>query len=251
MRFEGRVVTMRGLLAGALLAHMGVQAADGPHVPCNGDSPVPPYAAPGQPPNAQTWRKIEFPPNPCLAWSGRFKLVVALGGAVSNAGDANALLARFGAISSMRGMEYFSVTENARRVLLKDAWAVTGPDARERRADFRPDEMKPGADLYFVEVDNRSSEPVTYRMRVLAANDQSLTVETENREAISAMGLKLIPPGALRATYFLGRVDARTWSLYGISATSDAASGLVSLGEASYVNRAKALYEYFSGKPAS
>ena len=232
----------------AAVAHA---AADGPRVPCNGESPVPAYAAPGQAPNAQTWRKIEFPPSPCLPWSGRFKLIVALGGTVSGAGDANALLARFGAISSMRGMEYFSVTENARRVLLKDAWAVTAADARERRADFRPEEMKPGADLYFVEVDNRSSEPVTYRMRVLAANDQSLTIETENTEAISAMGLKLIPPGALRAVYFLRRQDARTWSLYGISGTSDAASGLVSLGEASYVNRAKALYEYFSGKPAS
>ena len=110
--------------------------------------------------------------------------------------------------------------------------------------------MTPGSDLYFVDVDNRSSEPVTYRMRVVSANDDSIAVETQNTTPISAMGLTLIPPGALRAQYFLRRLDAGTWGVYGISATSEAASGLVSLGEASYINRAEALYRHFSGQPA-
>jgi len=41
------------------------------------------------------------------------------------------------------------------------------PEARRRRADFAAAEMKPGADLYFEEEDNRSSSPVVYRCRVL------------------------------------------------------------------------------------
>ena len=225
--------------------------AGGPRLPCDGEAPVPSYAAAGQPPNSATWRKIELPRSACMPWSGRSRLVVALGATISHAGDAPALLARFGAISSMRGLEYWSVTENARRVLLKDAWAVEGPDARQRRADFRVQEMTPGSDLYFVEVDNRSSEPVTYRMRVLYARDDAIAIETENTTPISAMGLQLIPPGALRAEYLLRRLDAGAWGFYGISTTSEAASGLVSLGEASYVNRAEALYRHFSGQAAT
>jgi hypothetical protein len=236
------------LLSSGIAAH--AQAPAAPRPPCDGDSPVPAYAAAGQPPNSATWRKIELPRSSCLPWTGRFRLVVALGGAISHDGDAAALLARFGAISSMRGLEYWSVTENATRVLVKDPWAVDSPDARQQRADFRVQEMTPGSDLYFVEVDNRSSEPVTYRMRVLFASADSITVETQNTTPISAMGLKLIPPGALRAQYFLRRLDPRTWGFYGISATSEAASGLVSMGEASYINRAEALYRHFSGQPA-
>jgi hypothetical protein len=45
------------------------------------------------------------------------------------------------------------------------------------------------------------------------------------------------------------RIDARSWGLYAISAASDKASGMVSLGKESYANRARALYGYFAGKP--
>ena len=246
-RVMSRMVFAAVLSAWAAAAH--AQTAEAPRPPCEGDVPIPAYAAVGQPPNSVTWKKIELRPSLCLAWSGKFKLVVALGGGIAHAGDAKSLLARFGAISTMRGMEYFSVTENARRVLLKDAWAVEGPDARVRRADFTPEEMKVGKDLYFVEIDNRSSDPVTYRMRVLAANEKSIEVETQNVTPISAMGLKLIPPGVLLATYFARRLDPQTWGFYGISGTGDEASGLVSLGASSYINRAEALFQHFSASP--
>jgi hypothetical protein len=59
----------------------------------------------------------------------------------------------------------------------------------------------------------------------------------------------LFPPGAFRAAYVMTRIDARSWGLYAISAASDKASGMVSLGKESYANRARALYGYFAGKP--
>jgi hypothetical protein len=102
--------------------------------------------------------------------------------------------------------------------------------------------------LYFVEEDNRSSEPVTYRMRILEATAERVVVDSENVTPIKSF-VTLFPPGAFRAAYVITRIDARTWGLYAISAATDRASGMVSLGKESYANRARSLYGYFAGKP--
>ena len=41
----------------------------------------------------------------------------------------------------------------------------------------------------------------------------------------------------------------RPLELYAISAATEKASGMVSLGKESYANRARALFAYFAGKP--
>ena len=213
--------------------------AQGPQPPCDGARPIPRYA---DPPAVRTWAKVELPA--CLGWPAeKSRLVVALAGRFRHDGGADALLARFGAISGMRGLRYWSVTDKAWRVLIKDAAALGG-------RDFNPDEMKRGEDLHFEEEDNRSSAAVLYRMRVLEAKPDRIVVQTENVSPVRAFLVTLFPAGSLRAAYFLQRIDGESWAFYGLSSTGAEASALATMSEASYVNRAAALYRYFIGVPA-
>jgi hypothetical protein len=235
------------LTAIALCAQTAI--AQGPQPPCAGVAPIPAYA---DPPAVRTWTKTDlqsWSPPACLGWPREaFQLVVALAAIFRHDGDADALLARFGAISTKRGLRYWSVTDKAWRVLITDAAALDGQ--RRRRPDFTAEEMKSGAELYFEELDNRSSDAVMYRLRVLEASPDRIVVETENVTPIRAFFLTLFPPRSLRATNFVERRGPDTWGFYGLSSNGAEASGLASVSEASYINRAAALYRHFIGVPA-
>ena len=193
----------------------------------------------------EQWSSLQWQAPACLGWSAsHYRFVIAVAGRVDSAGD-DELRRRLGAISATKGLRYWSVTESAMRVLIKDAGALSGREAG-RRSDFAVDEIRSGAELYFVEEDNRSSEPVTYRMHVLEATPDRIVVETENVTPIKSF-VTLFPPGSFRAAYLMTRLDSRTWGLYAISAATDRASGLVSMGKDSYANRARALFSYFAG----
>lgn len=232
-------------------AAFGIARADdsAPRVPCERERPVPAYAGVGEPPNVQTWKSPRWAVPACLPWPhAQFRLVVALAARFRHEGDGKALLARFGAISAMRGIRYWSVTDGDWRVLIEDAFAVDGPGSMQRRPDFAPREMASGAELYFVERDNRSGL-VTYRMHVLEAGADRITIATENVTPVRALGFTLFPPGALRAAYLAQRTDPATWRFYGLSTTGEDASMLAGLSASSYVNRATALYRYFTSGP--
>jgi len=233
------------------MVSLACAAQEAPRPPCSVGPTLPAFAAPGEAPTVATWKSLRWEPPPgCLPWpAGHYRLIVALAGRFHHAGGGEVLRARFGAISAMRGVRYWSVSDDAWRVLIEDASALEGPEAGKRRGDFAPQALKGGATLYFLERDNRSGD-VVYRMRVLEAEASRLVVATENVTPVRALGFTIFPPGALRAAYFVQRVDAETWSFYGLSATSDEASALSGLSEASYVNRATALYRHFTGDGA-
>ena len=235
------------IAAALLLACTGAFAAGAPapHPPCGNGDPIPAYGAPGDPVIA-SWSKLEWAAPACLAWADpRYKFVIAVAGCVE-APDAAELRRRLGAVSASRGLQYWSVTESAWRVLIKDAAALAGADG-PRREDFAPTEVREGATLYFVEQDNRSDAPVTYAMHVLESKGDRIVVETENTTPIKALLVTLFPPGALRTAYLLTRIDSRTWGLYVVSAATERASGLVSIARSSYENRARALFAHFAG----
>jgi hypothetical protein len=87
-------------------------------------------------------------------------------------------------------------------------------------------------------------------LRVLEANRNRIVIETENLTPIKAFFITLFPPGSLRATYFLDRRGPDSWGFYGLSSNGAEASALASVSQASYVNRAAALYRHFIGVPA-
>jgi len=109
--------------------------------------------------------------------------------------------------------------------------------------------MKKSVDLFIAQEDNRSSGPVVYRMRVLERVPDRLVVETENAGPVRAFGITLFPPGSLRATYFLEKRQPGIRGFYGLSATGQKASALAGLSEASYINRAAALYRHLISVP--
>jgi hypothetical protein len=100
--------------------------------------------------------------------------------------------------------------------------------------------------LHFVEEDNRSSTPVVYRMRVIEASANRIVAETENATPVEANMITLYPPGSLRAAYFLTKLDAATWGLYALSASTSRASRLVSIARESHTNRARALFAHYA-----
>ena len=239
---------IRAALAAAVLA-LALPAHAQPQPPCDGTTPMPLPAKPGDAPAVATWSEVRWDPPACLAWQGgKFRMLIALAGTFRHGGDAAALLARLGAISKRKGLQYWSVRDKAWRVLIEDAAALAAPQAGQRRTDFTPAEMRAGAELHYEETDNRSSTPVVYRMRVLEATMERVVVETENLSPIRAFMVTVFPAGSLRAAYFLERRDAATWMVYGLSSTGGEASALAAGSVKSYVNRATAFYRYLAGE---
>jgi hypothetical protein len=236
------LVAITALLAMAAHSYAADEAE--PQVPCGNRVPVPAYASAGSP-EPVTWTNLEWNPPSCLGWAkGRYRFVAAIAGSIH--ADDTQLKRRLGAISTLRGVRYWSVTENAWRELIKDSSALSSAEG-PRRADFAPEEIRSGAVLHFVEEDNRSSSPVAYRMHVVEASADRILVETENATPVEANMITLYPPGALRAAYFLTKLDATTWGLYAVSASTSQASRLVSLARESHANRARALFAHYAG----
>jgi hypothetical protein len=217
-----------------------------PQLPCDGAAAFPAYANLGAEAALKTWTGLQWHAPRCLGWPAeRYRFVIALAGRIEAADDA-ALRRRIGAVSTARGLRYWSVTEGAWRVLIKDAAALSAPGGA-RREDFAADEIHAGAALHFVEEDNRSPAPVAYRMRVLEATRDRIVVETENVTPIKRFLVTLFPPGSLRAAYVMTRLDGNSWGLYALSASSGEASEMIIFAKSSHINRARALYGHFAG----
>src|SRR6185436_12670960 len=172
-------------------------------------------------------------------------LVLGLAGRFALAGGVDALLARIGAVSTLRGIRYWSVTDNAWRDFITDAAALSEPDARSRRPDFAVAELWRGEDLHFSQSVSRSSEPVVYRARLREAGPIRIVVEFENVSTVHV--LRLIPfydPGDIRMTIFVERVSDGVWGYYALSVIRETPSAA---GEASFANRAAAFYRHVAG----
>jgi hypothetical protein len=245
-------MTVAAVMSSIVPAHAQSSSETGPRPPCAGVDSIPAYSAPGTAPNVLTWSKeaARWTPPSCIPWApGNYRLIVALAGSFLYDGNAAGLLARFGAVSKMKGLIYWSVTDKEWRPLITDASSVSRADGRERRADFTTAEMKVGTDLYYEERDSRSDDPVIYRMRVLESTADRIVIATENVTPIKSFFIALFPPSTLRAVYILQRREPGTWTIYGISSTAEKASALATLSQGSHVNRAAALYRFFLGVP--
>lgn len=252
MRWISKRARAAAAIAGLLLlGAAGGPAQDGPQPPCEA-APRPDYGAPGEPPRFAVWRAGEIDPRwrpaACLGWSeADFSLMVALAGRFADPADGEAMLARFGAVSRLAGIRYWSVTDALWQVLVLDAAALDGPNPARRRADFSPEELRRGGAVYFAERDNRSTGAVVYRLRVIEATQDRIVASIENVSAVRWYFLTLFAAGTLRTDYFLERSGPGQWRFYSLMRIA-AGSG----GEAyakSYVNRAAALYRHLAGMP--
>ena len=221
-------------------------AESGPRPPCGDGPPFPSYAAPGHAPNYHVWSNAGWEPPACTGWSPKDGVMVAVASQFRYPGSTEGLLLRFGAISTLTGLRYWSVTENDWRTLIIHAAALDRADLTRPRDDFSVSEMAAKADVYFSETDNTLGEPIVYRMRAVRSGDR-LVINTENVTSVQKLMLTLVDPGDLESVHFLARTAPGIWSYYGLARTI--APPLAVLGvvrEESYVNRALALYSHFT-----
>jgi hypothetical protein len=186
-----------------------------------------------------------------VAWaSQRFTVLTALAGSFRFAGTADDLLLRFGALSAWRGIQYWSVTDGRWDTLIADATALEGSSPARRRSDFTLRELKSGANLYFLQRDNRSADAVIYRMRVEAIDTDRLIVSVENVSAVSVFIFTAFDAGDLKSTYVFERLSSAVWGYYSLSGARE---GLALIGnhDSSYLNRALAIYRHLAGIPGN
>lgn len=271
-RFVGRVLAQLGycgfwlvkvmanrpvLLAAVLAALVMVRAPEarseiGPVVPCGAASAAP-YPDFADPPNAQNWHSRDlagaWTPPDCVGWGDpRFTLLTALAGRFHFDGTVEELLAKFGAQSAWRGIRYWSVTDGRWEVLITDAAALDRTDHQRRRADFALSELKPGADLYFLQQDNRASGAVTYRMRVQSIEPERLVVTIENVGTVWLLIFPIYDPGDLQSSFIMRKIAPGSWGYYSLSGVRENRL-LPGNGDASYLNRAAAIYRHLIGVP--
>jgi len=227
-------------------------SATGPHPPCGmvADPAFPPV---GSPPGIATWNESElkqgqWQPPACTGWpaSSGSRLIVAVVGSVRSDGSIDQLLARIAAISKARDIQYWSTTDKSWRPLAYDAAALTGPDAKDRRADFSVAELSKGAQLYYWENDSRSGE-IIYRLQVRERSPERAVIASQNVTAVRRFLMTLFPPGTLQSVVFVQRLPSHSWGIYILSRIDNEASRLAEGHEASYINRAVALYRQIAG----
>jgi uncharacterized protein DUF6675 len=168
------------------------------------------------------------------------------------AGGAEDLLRHVGEVSLLAGTRYWSTTHQKWQVLIPDAYALTGPDNGRRRANFTPDEMKPGSLLYFDQTDNLTGKGV-FRMHVAEVSPDRIVFGIENVSTLRYLMLPVFHPGDVQSVYFLDREQGgeqdNVWRYYSILRTGVNASSLVTSNDSSAINRAIAVYRRFVGIP--
>jgi hypothetical protein len=184
----------------------------------------------------------------CFEHADSATLWITVSSLVRASGDADALIGRFGAISRLLSVSYWSTTDQKWQPLVTAAHATTlAASSLQPRPDYSPAELTKAEDRYYEVTDNRSSQAVTYRLR-LRWDAGNLVVETSNVSPVKKWGITLFAPGGLHTLYFLSQRSPGVWAYYSITRVLPN-SFLAAGHEKSYINRAVALYRYFTQHP--
>lgn len=189
------------------------------------------------PPRCTGWEPIEF--NVLIATSGRFK----------HTGTMAELLHRLGAVSAMRGVQYWSHTRETWRMLILDADALNSPDPNDIRGDFTDAELVPGQDHFLWQHENTPAGKLVYRLNVLERDDIRAILALENTEALTYLFVTVFNAGEYQFLYFFDRESDDTWRYYSLVRVGASFNPLVRQGGPSYINRSVAMFRHFAGIP--
>lgn len=218
-------------------------------------SGVPPqYAALGAAPIAQaiqlTGRRGAPAGAVCFDKPDSTAMWVTVASLIRSSDSRSTFIGRFGAVSQLLGVQYWSTTEQAWRPLVSSARATTAASSSEPRADYSAAELAMGQDRYYETTDTRSGRSVAYRLKLLWNQPGRIVVETANVEAIKKWGLTLYGPEGLDTLYFLNERSPGVWAYYSITRVLPR-NFLAEGHEKSYINRAVALYRHYVSLPTS
>lgn len=175
-------------------------------------------------------------------------MVLALAARFRFAGGMDQLRRKVGAVSTTKGILYWSATSKQWKPLVLDAHALAGPESDQGRADFSPEEIAEGRTLFFHQVDNLLGD-VAYRMRIRSAAKDRLVFDVENAVPIKYLTITLFEPGQIQSICYLQQESAEVWRYYSLGRTSGKAAALLPGHEASTINRAVALFRHLAGIP--
>jgi hypothetical protein len=221
-----------------------------PACPSGGVSPVfPPLNAA---PVAQATRASgghAFPAGAsCFEKSDSAATWITVASTARTSASLNALIERFGSVSKLLPVQYWSTTEQKWRPLVLSASAVASTNPRIARADYSVAELVTGEDRYYSMADSRSGRAITYRLRLWPSQPTELVVESANVDAIRQWGVTLYAPGGLHTLYFLKKQSPDVWTYYSITRILPN-SFLAEGHDKSFINRAVAVYRYIVGVP--
>ena len=170
-------------------------------------SGVPPVFAPlNAPPIAQAARVSAGGAPPagasCFEKSDSAVTWITVASTVRMSNSQNAFIERFGSISTLSAVQYWSTTDHKWRPLVSSASAIASANSTLPRADYSLAELVTGEDRYYSVTDSRSGRAVTYRLRLWENQPTGVVVESANVDAIKQWGITLYAPGGLRTLYF-------------------------------------------------
>ena len=209
------------------------------------------FPPPDQAPEAHIWKAEAdgLPPEAACLPHGPAgsQLWITVAGTTEAGVSSEVLLARFGQVSQMRQIKYWSVSDRQWRPLFASAAALTGPSGTER-VDFSPAELEGGAPVYLEQADSRSSHKVVYRMQLLRSDRHGFVISTVNVSPVQWWGMTVYKPGELDTLYFLERAADDQWHFYSLARMS-VGSRLFNAQDGSYLNRSVAMYRFIIGRP--
>lgn len=176
-------------------------------------------------------------------------VLIEVAGRLQHDGDALSLLERIGSVTSQSEMLYWSVGHGDWRKLLADAAALSGPDPALRRADFKLDELRPGARLYTLYDDEEKPGPTVFETDIREAGPDGFITVMRNTTAMRLMGFSIADPGEISSMLSITRVAPGEFDYYALTAVALAPMAAAMTSDASHVNRAVASFRYLAGIP--
>ncbi len=235
----------------ALLA--SARATEGPKPPCAGEA-HPEFPTVDARPKIRVWfgGDIEggWVPAECTGWDKReFTVLVALAGRFHHDSGVEGVLRRIAAISDLKSMQYWSATRKRWRQLVPEAYALKGPDKALRRPDFSLEEVRSGEDLYYWQKERSVAGNIVYRIRLRESGPERIILEMENAVLVKRFLFTLYEPGQQQLIHFMENEGDGNWRYYSLLRVKSNIGATVRGHEASFINRAVAIYRYFAGVP--
>lgn len=241
----------KGLLVVILFAMARISLAL-PLLPCTGQ-PLPAYPSLGEPPNTDIWfhqSDKTWIPAPCSQWSEKpYSVLLALAGRFYFAGDVNQLAARLGRVSQHKKIKYWSVSSNRWQPLIRESLALTSENKSLVRDDFNGDELVPGQPFYLWQRESTFAGEMVYRLRVLERTPTRLLVDSSNVNRVWFFIFPILGIGEYQYLHFIEKESPGIWRYYGLLRIGGSWNPYGKGFEASYINRAVALYRYLAGIP--
>jgi hypothetical protein len=246
---RSRKVNRVVLIAVAALLAGHVRAAE----TCLDTGIQPTYPPLDAPPNAQASHFDAAAPlsgSDCFTGNSSGATWITVASTLRTALSQSELIERFGAISQLLDVQYWSTLEHAWRPLVSAAFAVDSSDLDKPRTDYSVAELSTGSDRYYRVTDTRSGNAVHYSLQLWPSSHRRVIVETTNIEPIKKWGITLYAPRGLSTLYLLHERSPGVWSYYSITRAIPQ-SFLAKGHEESYINRAVALFRHYMRLPAT